>query len=353
MNTYKNIAFVTPWNAPCGVAEYGAGIVSGLLQEDAELKFNLLVNFPCNEYDNMNVYKTEVTEGTSSYVSWRCFEVGHSGKKRFTPPAGLTPDLVLVNYQSYLYPALQELLQWLHEMHTKGAKIRIILHDSCVDGSVFNSNYEYFTLGPEGHGAKRIHHGIYTPDPKLTVEEAREALMYDQAKTVVSFGLGRCQTKQVMSVTQKLGINYLVHFSKGEDSARVQQEAFEYPEDKVWVETGYCSIQRLLKFIECGDAVVLWYPETDAIVSSSAARLAISAQRPLFVNRTNWFRDLGLRESAGYPNLCYFFSNEKELEDGLLKLKTDHLVANSIQAQQAFATDFAWSKVALPLVEKT
>jgi hypothetical protein len=46
------------------------------------------------------------------------------------------------------------------------------------------------------------------------------------------------------------------------------------------------------------DAIVLWYPEDATSGGSAAAPMAISTRRPVFVNDTEWFRDLPERTAT-------------------------------------------------------
>ena len=87
---------------------------------------------------------------------------------------------------------------------------------------------------------------------------------------IKTFGLGKARIDVVAEICERNGWRF--EHSFGEDR---------------WLE--YEELYRWLR--DC-DAIVLWYEEDLTSGGSAAAPLAISTRRPVFVNDTEWFRDL-------------------------------------------------------------
>jgi hypothetical protein len=110
---------------------------------------------------------------------------------------------------------------------------------------------------------------------------------------VKTFGLGRSRLDVIAVVCERDGWD--LQHSFGEDRWLESEELF------VWLR-------------DC-DAIVLWYDEEPRSGGSAGAPLAIGTRRPVFVNDTEWFRDLPERTS----NLRKLHTPE-ELRDALREL---------------------------------
>ena len=62
--------------------------------------------------------------------------------------------------------------------------------------------------------------------------------------------------------------------------------------EKSFGEGRWLEYEELYRWLRDCDAIVLWYEEDLTSGGSAAAPLAISTRRPVFVNDTEWFRDL-------------------------------------------------------------
>ena len=87
---------------------------------------------------------------------------------------------------------------------------------------------------------------------------------------IKTFGLGKSQDELIKAICDKHG--WVFEKSYGEDRWLEYEELYEWLRD-------------------C-DAIVLWYDEDRTSGGSAAAPLAISTRRPMFVNDTEWFRDI-------------------------------------------------------------
>ncbi len=92
---------------------------------------------------------------------------------------------------------------------------------------------------------------------------------------VKTFGLGRSRLDIIAAVCERNDWDFQHSF--GEDR---------------WLES-----EELFAWLRDSDAIVLWYDEDHRSGGSAGAPLAIGTRRPVFVNDTEWFRDLPERTS--------------------------------------------------------
>lgn len=95
-------------------------------------------------------------------------------------------------------------------------------------------------------------------------------------------------------------------------------------------ENRWLGSEELFLWLRDSDAIVLWYDEDHRSGGSAGAPLAIGTRRPVFVNDTEWFRDLPQRTS----NLRKLHSPE-ELKMALRETLTD-----------PYAQERTWDRVA-------
>ncbi len=92
---------------------------------------------------------------------------------------------------------------------------------------------------------------------------------------VKTFGLGRSRLDIIAAVCERNDWDFQHSF--GEDR---------------WLES-----EELFAWLRDSDAIVLWYDDDPRSGGSAGAPLAIGTRRPVFVNDTEWFRDLPERTS--------------------------------------------------------
>jgi hypothetical protein len=93
---------------------------------------------------------------------------------------------------------------------------------------------------------------------------------------IKTFGLGKSRLDVIAPICERNGWDFQHSF--GEDRWLESDELFEWLRDS--------------------DAIVLWYDEDHRSGSSAGAPLAIGTRRPVFVNDTEWFRDLPERTAT-------------------------------------------------------
>jgi hypothetical protein len=130
---------------------------------------------------------------------------------------------------------------------------------------------------------------------------------------VKTFGLGKSRVDIIADVCDRNGWDFQHSF--GEDR---------------WLDS-----EELFLWLRDSDAIVLWYDEDRRSGGSAGAPLAIGTRRPVFVNDTEWFRDLPERTS----NLHKLHSPE-ELEVAMREVLTN-----------PYAEERTWDRVAGKLLE--
>jgi len=129
---------------------------------------------------------------------------------------------------------------------------------------------------------------------------------------VKTFGLGRSRLDIIAPVCERNGWDFQHSF--GEDR---------------WLE----SEQLFLWLRDC-DAIVLWYDDDHRSGASAGAPLALGTRRPVFVNDTEWFRDLP--ERAGHLRKV---RTPLELESAMREALTD-----------SYAESRTWDRLAAVLL---
>jgi hypothetical protein len=130
---------------------------------------------------------------------------------------------------------------------------------------------------------------------------------------VKTFGLGKSRVDIIGAVCERNG--WSLQHSFGENRWLTSEELFAWLRDS--------------------DAIVLWYDDDHRSGGSAGAPLAIGTRRPVFVNDTEWFRDLPERTS----NLRKLHTPE-ELELALREVLTN-----------PYAEARTWDRVAAILLE--
>ena len=129
---------------------------------------------------------------------------------------------------------------------------------------------------------------------------------------VKTFGLGKSRDDIIEEVCERNG--WRLETSYGEQK---------------WLES-----EELYRWLRDCDAIVLWYDEDLTSGGSAAAPLAIATRRPVFVNDTEWFRDLPERTATVHK-----VSDVEELEREMRAVLDD-----------PYAAERSWDLVAQTLV---
>jgi len=241
------IALATTWNQQCGISEYSRSLVDALTRLGHEVTILGSNVFPLLKEDEPFV--TRLGMPTSC-------------------------DILHIQYSSYIFTR-EYINSILTIASNNGTKCFATFHDQFLPG------FDYEKL--DGIIAHR--NDIFQHLPEDIPKYVMPSGVLTSPVRITSFGLGRNKNGEIQKVCDKLGFDFLVSDFRN------------------WI-----SQEELLEFIKRGDATVLWYPDNKAAGSSSCARIAIGARRPLFVSECEWFKELHGVEDV------LFFKHEEDLE---------------------------------------
>jgi len=287
-----NIAMMTSWNCPCGIAKYSQKLVYAY-EKQFDDKWYVFAN------------KTESTRNGRIFPEtfivkwWNEGEAFVDIERINKLIENLRIDLLHIQFQQTFFtmPVLEQLI------NDVTIPVVVTYHDSC--------SYPKMKL-PKTHAMgivqrrEMIDHyapAVYWQHP------------YDEFKpTVFTHGLGRNNGALIKKVCDELGIAFECHDSKVD---------------------GWLSEEMLMLKMQNADAIVCWYSDMGAITGdgwyripvagSGAVRTAISSFRPVFINDCKWFEDV--------PSQCvHRVSSAGELKSGLAKLfNLDETRSNSYE----------------------
>jgi len=196
---------------------------------------------------------------------------------------------VIVQYQAAIYDTdrLEAFLAWCRGC---GVKTIVTYHDSCIvrplaaDVAVVHGE-SLISLLP---GSVVIPQGVHDL-PDLGPVEARRRLGLAEAP-VATLGLGRTRYEVVLGAVERLGWNLLVLDPTG---------ACQVRSPRLITIRRWLGQRQMIETLMAARAIVLWYPPVDALVTSSAAQVALASHRPVVVTRAATPRDLIATLSRG------------------------------------------------------
>jgi anaerobic selenocysteine-containing dehydrogenase len=281
------IGLLTTWNTRCGIAEYSRHLATALRRED-DVELTVLGSRNFGD------------RAVAPYEDWAVpvFDVQPWHPERrldldVETILELDLDVLHVQYSNLFYNR-HRLVELLRRFPGVTA---LTYHDKCVSRAfpyrlpdLLYAHREDVGIGPR----RLIPQGIDLRRP-----------------VVKTFGLGKSRLDIIGEVCERNGWGF--EHSFGEDRWLASDELFDWLRDS--------------------DAIVLWYDEDLSSGGSAGAPLAIGTRRPVFVNDTEWFRDLPEHTS----NLRKLHSPE-QLEEALRELFAD-----------AYADERTWDRVAATL----
>jgi hypothetical protein len=240
------IGILSTWNTRCGIAEYSRHLVAALRrQEDVEVTVLSSRNFG--------------ERAVAPYEDWAApafdVQIWHP-QHRFALDVEriLESDLDVLHVQySNLFYDRGRLIELLREFPGVTA---LTYHDK---GGVLAFPHELLDL----LYAHREDVGV---GPRRLIPQGIDL----RRPVVKTFGLGRSRLDIIAAVCERNDWDFQHSF--GEDR---------------WLES-----EELFAWLRDSDAIVLWYDEDHRSGGSAGAPLAIGTRRPVFVNDTEWFRDL-------------------------------------------------------------
>jgi anaerobic selenocysteine-containing dehydrogenase len=272
MSSPIRIGMLTTWNTRCGIAEYSKHLVSAL-QRHGDVVVKVLSSRNFGE------------RVTAPYEEWASpafdVQVWHPQHRFDLDVEAILEcelDVLHVQYSNLFYDR-GRLIELLRRFPGVTA---LTYHDK---GGARSFPYDL----PDLLYAHREDVGV---GPRRLIPQGIDL----RRPVVKTFGLGKSRLDIISAVCERNGWDFQHSF--GEDRWLESEELFEWLRDS--------------------DAIVLWYDDDHRSGGSAGAPLAIGTRRPVFVNDTEWFRDLPERTS----NLRKLHTPE-ELELALREVLTD------------------------------
>jgi hypothetical protein len=284
------VGFLTSWNTRCGIAEYSRALISAM-QRRSDVAITV--------FGSRNTHDRSVRE----YESWATpvFDVQPwNPEYRY----GLDVDAVLAHDLDVLH------IQYTDGFYNRRRLVELITRFPGVAALTYHDK-----VGGRKTFPSTLLDLLYTHREDVGVGDRRVIpIGIDVRPPVIkTFGLGRANVEIITDICERNGWRFEKSF--GEER---------------WLE--YEELHRWLR--DC-DALVLWYRQDFAAGASAAARLAISTRRPVFVNDTEWFRDIPERTTTVRK-----VRDVTELEARLRELLVDR-----------YADERSWDRVAETHVE--
>jgi hypothetical protein len=278
------VGLLTTWNTRCGIAEYSRYLVSALRRRgDVDVTV-----FGSRNYGSRAVRPYEdFARPTFDVQMWN-----PEWRLGLDVEAVLEHDLDVLHIEySNLFYNRRRLVELIRRFPGVTA---LTYHDKCVSRAFPYPMVDLLFAHREdvGRGPRRfIPQGIDVHRP-----------------VVKTFGLGKARTDVIAELCEQNGWEFNHSFG----------------------ETRWLESDDLYRWLRDCDAIVLWYEEDLSSGGSAAAPLAIATRRPVFVNDTEWFRDLPDRTAT-----LRRVGSIEELEAGLRDLLRDD-----------YASERSWDRVA-------
>jgi hypothetical protein len=284
------VGFLTTWNTRCGIAEYSRSLIAAMRRRgDVEITVFGSRNTPDRSVRAYEEWATPVFDV-------QVWNPGHTYELDVDEVLSHDLDVLHIQYSTLFYNRRK-----LIDLMTRfPGVLALTYHDKVVGRRTFP-----YTI-PDLLYAHREDVGI---GERTLIPQGIDV----RPPVIKTFGLGKADVEVIERICERNGFSFEKSF--GED------RWLEYEELYAWLR-------------DC-DALVLWYADDPTSGGSAAAPLAISTRRPVFVNDTEWFRDLPKRTTT-----LRKVRDEAELEQGLRELLVD-----------PYAEERSWDRVAQTLVD--
>lgn len=283
-----HIGILSTWNTRCGIAEYSRHLVAALRrQEDVDVTVLSSRNF-----GDYAVAPSEAWVNPAFDV-----QIWHP-QHRFD----LDVEKILDSNFDVLH------VQYSNLFYDRGRLIELLRRFPGVTALTYHDKGGVLAFPHELLDLLYAHREDVGVGPRRLIPQGIDL----RRPVVKTFGLGKSRLDIISAVCERNG--WLFEHSFGEDR---------------WLDS-----EELFSWLRDSDAIVLWYDEDHRSGGSAGAPLAIGTRRPVFVNDTEWFRDLPERTS----NLRKLHTPE-ELEIALREVLND-----------PYAEERTWDRVAETLV---
>jgi hypothetical protein len=238
---------LTTWNTQCGIGEYSRHLAGAMRRRgDVDLRI-----FGSRNVGHRAVREYE--EGETPVFRVQAWDPAASYEFDIDTVLAADLDVLHIQYSNLFYkrPRLIELMRRFDGV------VALTYHDKIVPRTTFPHTFPdllYAHREDVGIGERRyIPQGIDVRPP-----------------VIKSFGLGKSRDDIIGAVCERNGWRFETSYG-----------------EQRWLES-----EELYQWLRDCDAIVLWYDEDLTAGGSAAAPLAIATRRPVFVNDTEWFRDL-------------------------------------------------------------
>jgi hypothetical protein len=246
------VGILSTWNTRCGIAEYTRHLVEAMRRQgDVEVMVLGSRNFG----ERALAPPEEWVEPAFDVQIWH---PEHHFDLDVETILGLDLDVLHVQYSNLFYDR-GRLIELLRRFPGVTA---LTYHDK---GGVRSFPYEL----PDLLYAHREDVGV---GPRRLIPQGIDL----RRPVVKTFGIGRSRLDVISAVCERNDWDFQHSF--GEDR---------------WLES-----EELFAWLRDSDAIVLWYDDDPRSGGSAGAPLAIGTRRPVFVNDTEWFRDLPERTAT-------------------------------------------------------
>jgi hypothetical protein len=247
------VGILSTWNTRCGIAEYSRHLVDALRRQgDVEVTVLGSRNFG--------------ERAVASYEEWAApvFDVqiwhpAHSFELDVEAILERELDVLHVQYSNLFFD--------------RGRMVELLRRFDGVTALTYHDKGGALAFPHELPDLLYAHREDVGVGPRRLIPQGIDL----RRPVVKTFGLGRSRLDVIAAVCERGGWDFRHSF--GEDR---------------WLES-----EELFHWLRDCDAIVLWYDEDLRSGGSAGAPLALGTRRPVFVNDTEWFRDLPERT----PNL--------------------------------------------------
>jgi anaerobic selenocysteine-containing dehydrogenase len=245
------VGLLTTWNTRCGIAEYSRHLAAALRRQgDVEVTVFGSRNFG--------------ERAVAPYEEWAVpvfdVQIWHP-RHRFD----LDVEAILAHELDVLH------VQYSNLFYDRGRLIELMRSFPWVTALTYHDKGGALAFPYELPDLLYAHREDVGVGPRRLIPQGIDL----RRPVVKTFGLGRSRLDVIAAVCERGGWDFQHSF--GEDR---------------WLES-----EELFAWLRDCDAIVLWYDEDLGSGGSAGAPLAIGTRRPVFVNDTEWFRDLPERTS--------------------------------------------------------
>ncbi len=248
------IGILSTWNTRCGVAEYSRHLVDALRRRGGEGVEVMVLGS-----------RNFGARAVAPYEEWALpvFDVqiwhpAHSFEFDVEAILALELDVLHVQYSNLFYD--------------RGGLVELLSRFEGVTALTYHDKGGMLAFPQELPDLLYAHREDIGVGPRRLIPQGIDL----RRPVVKTFGLGRSRLDVIAAVCERGGWDFQHSFGENR-----------------WLES-----EELFRWLRDCDAIVLWYDEDPRSGGSAGAPLAIGTRRPVFVNDTEWFRDLPERTAT-------------------------------------------------------